>query len=169
LVAAEPGWDGLGRGLAEVLPSLEERSHLLVSWAVVPTVFVQFWQSSLELLAQTGADDLVPAEQRMGSVAADRMRSLGWGAPAEDAFARRMWHAGLAWPVRSVDYLRLAHMSVSVLRDVHQVPGPAVLEYQAWRDAEPPPLGITYHEENLEPREPHLVFPQLGIRDALAR
>ena len=62
----------------------------------------------------------------------------------------------------------MAARCVAVLRDLHAVPSPDELEYRAWREAEPDPEGVTFYPEDLEPAEPHLVLPALGVRDAQA-
>lgn len=164
----ELSWDGFAEALAQVLPSLQERSYLVVSWGSVPTVYVQFAQTASQLQAKTGAGDVMPANRQIGSADTDVMRSSGWLAPEQDAGSRNTWHSVLPWPARSADYHRVAQMAVAVLRDAHRVPSPDVLEHRAWREAEPDPVGVTFYEDDLEPLEPHLEFPELRIRDGLA-
>jgi hypothetical protein len=168
VAGAESGWDELVHGLVQVLPTLSDRAFLLLSSADVPTVYVQFAQTPAELVVHTGADDVLPPEHRLGEVGAERMRGLGWREPGSDPQGGRSWHTAAAWPARTAEYERLARMCVAVLRHVHQVPSPDALEYKAWREAEPPPEGVTFYTDELEPLEPHLEFPALPVRDAAA-
>ena len=165
MAGGETGWDAFGGALAGALSQLQDRSHLLVSWADVPTVYAQFAQSSTELVVVTGADDVLPPDRRLGADGAARLQASGWSPPTAGV-AGKTWHFAVPWPARSADYRRVAGLVVEVFRDVHRVPGANALEYRGWRDAQPGPEGVTYYEEDLEPAEPHLTFPDLEIRDA---
>ena len=132
-----------------------------ISWSTVPTVYVQFAQTSESLTIRTGGEDVLP-----GSSRSEQLTALGWEPPSTDPSGQRTWHTSLGWPARSGEYAGLAQMCVAVLRDLNGVPSPEELEYRAWREAEEPPEGVTYYEDELEPAEPHLVFARLGITDA---
>jgi hypothetical protein len=163
---AEPtSWDALAAGLTAALPTLEERAFLLVSWSALPPVYVQFAQEAAGLRVQSGGDDVLPAQRRLGPAGAEQLRAAGWSPPEDDPTGQRTWHLRLPWPARTEEYARLAESCVVLFRDVHGVPVPAELEYRAWREAEPPPEGVTFYEEDLEPYEPHLVLPDLPLRD----
>ncbi len=132
-----------------------------ISWSAVPTVYVQFAQSDASLTVRTGGADVVPESASSGALS-----SMGWEPPATDPLGQRTWHASLAWPPRFEQYQRLAQLCVAVFEDVHDVSSPDELEYRAWREAEEPPEGVTYYEDELEPAEPHLVLPRLHITDS---
>lgn len=150
-----------GEALASTFSELSERTMVTISWSAVPTVYLQFAQRSESLTVRTGGEDVLP-----GSAASGALAGLGWEPPSTDPLGQRTWHASLGWPARSGQYAGLAQMCVAVLREVNGVPSPAELEYRAWREAEEPPEGVTYDEDELEPAEPHLVFARLEITDA---
>lgn len=164
---AAADWERLVEGLTALLPQLEERMFLLISRADETTVFVQFEQLNTELLMVTGGDDLIPAAQAMSTGGVARLAASGWS-PPQPGVAGYLWHQQLAWPGRSSAYRQFAADAVGTLRDLRGVPSPRDLEYRAWREGEPPPVGITYYEEDLEPEVPHLRFPELGLDDAWA-
>jgi hypothetical protein len=158
-------WNAFEAGLASPLPTVEANSVLLVSVAALPPVYVQFTRTDRSLLAQTGADDVFPSDHRLGSVGAERLRALGWLPPDSDPSGGRTWHAELPWPGRTAGYKAMAARCTQLFRDIHAVSDPDQLEYRAWREPELPPDGVTYHEEDIDPGKPHLVLPDLPIRD----
>lgn len=159
-------WAELAQGLADELPGLEDRTFLTIWWTSDPPVYVQLEQTATALVARTGDDDVLPPDQRLSPAGRAALQEDGWVVPELDPTGRRTWTRSLAWPARSAGYQRLAAACVGVLQDVHAVPSPTELEYRAWREAEPDPVGVTFYPEDLEPAEPHLVLPQLGLRDA---
>ena len=161
-------WTSFEEGLATELGALDDRVVVTVSWSTTPTVYVQLEQTATQLLARSGADDVLPVEQRLGPERRARLETAGWVPPEVDPQSRGTWTLAVPWPARSADHDRLAAACRTVLRDVHQVPSPAELEYRAWRHPEPDPVGVTFHPEDLEPGDPHLVLPALGITDAQA-
>lgn len=161
-------WPSFQDGLADELGGLEDRTHVTLSWSSVPTVYVQLEQTDTHLVARTGADDVLPPERRLSPEQRAGLENAGWVLPTADPQSRGTWSLTLPWPARAADHDRIAAACVTALRDVHQVPSPAELEYRAWRDPEPDPVGITFYPEDLEPGEPHLVLPGLGITDAQA-
>ena len=163
---AAPTWEQVTAGLAATLPQLEDRSVLTISWSAVPTVYVQVEQSATETVALTGADDVLGPDRSLRPTDRFVLEAAGWAAPEVDPTGRRTWRTSVPWPVRTEEYEQLAFRCVNVLRLVHGVPNPEELEYRAWRDAEPPPEHELYYEENLDPAEPHLSLPRLGLRDA---
>jgi hypothetical protein len=159
-------WDAFNAGLAAALPTLEANAFLLVSLAALPPIYVQFTQTDRFLLAQTGADDVLPPDRRLGDVGAERLRSAGWLPPDSDPSGGRTWHAQLRWPGRTADYEAMAARCTRLFRDVHAVTDPDQLEYRAWREPELPPEGVTYFDEDIDPGEAHLVLRDLPIHDA---
>jgi hypothetical protein len=159
-------WESLEQGLADELPELEDRSFLTIFWAPVPMAYVQFEQSGTALTARTGADDVLPADQRLGPAGCTVLETGGWTVPEQDPAGKRTWTMTVGWPAGTEVYERLAARCATVLRDVHGVSSPTELEYRAWREAEPDPEGVTFYPEDLEPAEPHLVLPRLGLHDA---
>jgi hypothetical protein len=158
-------WDAFEVGLASALATLQANSFLLVSVAALPPIYVQFAQNDRALLAQTGADDVLPSDHRLGSEGAERLRALGWLPPDSDPSGGRTWHAQLRWPARTADYEAMAARCTQLFRDIHAVSDTDQLEYRAWREPERPPDGVTYCEEDIDPGKPHLVLPDLPIRD----
>lgn len=156
-------WTNFSDSMAWTLSELSERTMVTVSWSSVPTVYVQVTQTSEMLTVRTGGEDVLPDSETSG-----RLAAVGWEPPSTDPLGQRTWHSSLAWPPRFEQYEELARMCVAVFQDVHGVSSPAELEYRAWRDAEEPPEGVTYYEDELEPAEPHLVLPRLQITDSVS-
>ena len=165
-MSSPPTWAELAQRLADELAGFEDRTFLTMCWTSDPTVYVQLEQTALALVARTGDDDVLPPDQRLSPAGRSALQEDGWVVPELDPSGRRTWTCSLTWPARNEDYERLAARCVAVLRDVHAVPSPGELEYRAWREAEPDPEGVTFYPEDLEPADPHLELPGLGLRDA---
>lgn len=155
------GWAEFSARLAQTLERLGERTYLIISWAGT-NVFVQYHQAPEALQAEAVADAYLPEQHQLSFAQVDAMKSLGWIAP-DIGPGKLNWNQQLSWPARTADYRRLAEASVAVLRDVHHVPAPDELVYQAWQEAEQPPEGVTYYLEDLAPYVPRLDLPELGI------
>ena len=156
-------WDDLGAGLVETLPTLADRTYVVVSWRADDGVYVQFAQSSAGLHAEAAADEFLSADRQLGFDGADRMTGLGWLAPDVDPAGFSNWHVDLPWPSATARYRQLAAMSVAALRDVYGVPAPGELVYRAWQGAERPPVGVTYQVEDLAPYVARVPLPGLGL------
>jgi hypothetical protein len=161
-------WDTFEQDLALALPLLAERVRLTICWSTVPPVYVQIYSAPDRLWLRTGAGDVVGFQAGSTDAEESQLDVRGWDPPATEPSGSHAWWTSLKFPAWSTDYERVASMLVGVLRDVRGVPAPTELEYRAEREAEAPPLDEDFYEENLEPAVPHLVFRQLGIRDANA-
>ncbi|MCW2525645.1 MAG: hypothetical protein JWM76_505 [Pseudonocardiales bacterium] len=156
-------WERFSEGLLDAIAALDDRTFLIVCLRDDDRIYVQFAQGSESLRAEAVADEFLPDDRQLGFAGADAMKSLGWVPPDLDPAGMMNWHSELDWPATTGQYRELVEMSVAALRDVYGVDSPNELGYQAWREAESPPVGVTFDADKLEPRIPHLELPQLGL------
>jgi hypothetical protein len=157
-------WNDFQERLQGALRTLGDRTCLIV---VAPHEggYVQFAGLADALSAEASG----PGFAKGAAVhAADdpTMLAAGWTAPSRP---QPNWSFALDLPALTSEYAELASRCVVALRDVFQVADPAVLGYQAWREPEQQPLGVTWSPERfeqLDPGENPLPLPALGLQPA---
>jgi type III secretion system-like peptide-binding chaperone len=153
-------WDEFRDRLQATLRGLTDRCYLIVS--APEHGYVQFAAAPDELSAEACGPEYTagPAAHEADD---PTMLAAGWSAPTRSA---PNWSAPLQLPALTAEYRALADRCVTALRDVYGVPEPGVLTYQAWRDAEVQPPGVTWPPERfeqLDPGEHPLALPSLGL------
>lgn len=160
-------WIDLQDRLRATLRSLTDRCYLVVT-APGNGGYVQFACLAEELSAEASGPNFV--DGAAAHAATDpTMLAAGWTQPAQ---AQPNWTSVLPLPALTGEYAALADRCVVALRDVLHVADPAVLTYQAWRDAESQPTGVTWSPEQVERLEPGanpLLLPSLGLEPEPAR
>jgi hypothetical protein len=141
-------WKAFAGGLAEELPTLPAGGLLVISEPDAPgrSHYTQFAQGADELVAYVVVNSFLD-EQARASAAGERViAGTGWRPPQPSA-GHENWWTTLPWPSSSKQYLALAQMVVSALRDGYGIADPGDFCYQAW------------NEQTGE----HLKLPRLGL------
>lgn len=154
-------WETFTGNLQATLPHITDRCFLIISTPSRES-YVQFAASSNELTAEvagpefaTGAAAHTPDEPAM--------RAAGWSVPTP---ASPNWSRAIPLPALSQEFAILAEQCTTALRDTHHVENPDRLRYQAWREPEQQPAGVTWEPERfdqLDPGENPLQLPMLGL------
>lgn len=150
-------WDAFERELVSAFRSLGERTFLIVRSRADRLAYVQFAGSGSAIDAEASASVV------SGEAVTQVLVAAGWG---ESYLGSPNWAFRLAMPALTADYSALASRCVVALRDVFSVPSPDGLVYQAWREADMQPAGVTWTAEQvdqLDRGDLDLVFPSLTI------
>lgn len=157
-------WTEFRDRLRATLVELTDRSFLIVSSPRGATVgYVQFAGGSEALSAEASGPEFAAG----AAAHADDdpvLLSAGWSPPNRP---QPNWSFELALPALTTEYAELADRCVIALRDVFHVSDAAALTYQAWREPEEQPPGVTWSPERfdqLDPGENPLSLPSLGLQ-----
>jgi len=154
-------WDVFANNLAHTLPSITDRCILIISGPDKDGGYVQFLGTASELTAEAAAPEFVSGKAAHSSEAPELL-ATGWEAPSAPDFN---WHQTLPLPALSSEFATLAKDCCVALRDIYHL-DPAALQYEAWREAEQQPPGVTWQPEQfeqLDPGDPQLELPSLGL------
>ncbi|MFT4009562.1 MAG: hypothetical protein QM655_05905 [Nocardioidaceae bacterium] len=154
-------WDEFADRLRATLRELTDRCVLIVA-APGKAGYVQFSATEDELRAEA-AGPVFTAGPAAHEADDPVMVAAGWTVPTRSA---PNWSVELPLPALSAEYAALADRCVVALRDVYGLSGPEALSYQAWREPESQPVGVTWSAEQidaLDPGQNPLSLPSLGL------
>jgi len=159
-------WDDFRNSLGRTLPGITDRCYLIIS-AADGGGYVQFAGAADTLSAEAAGPDFVTGP---AAHAADErtMVAAGWTAPTRST---PNWSTALDLPALTSEFAALAERCVTALRGAHGVTDPGTLTYQAWREREVQPAGVTWAPERfaaLDPGENPLLLPTLGLQPQAA-
>ncbi|MBL1074393.1 hypothetical protein JK358_08280 [Nocardia sp. 2] len=122
-------WDAFVQALARCLAELPSRATLVI--AATGNRYVQFQQFDIKLSAELTGNYYLP--QPISESAAQRLRDLGWTAPALHHEIEN-WRRTLTWPLPPNGLLDLARSAALGLRDALGVASPEDLRAAGWTD-----------------------------------
>lgn len=155
-------WNEFRDRLRAALSGLTDRCYLIVG-APGFGGYVQFAGTGNSLAAEASGPEFVagPASHPTDD---PTMLAAGWAAPTRP---QPNWTFALQLPALTSEYAELAERCVIALRDVFHLADPAVLTYQAWREPEQQPPGVTWSLERfdqLDPGENPMALTELGLQ-----
>lgn len=154
-------WSEFRDRLQATLRQLTDRCLLIVA-APGNGGYVQFSVSEDGLNAEAAGPGFVDGA---AAHAPDdpRMLAVGWVPPTR---AQPNWSAEMQLPALTSEVSALAAGCVVALREVFHASEPGVLTYQAWREPEVQPWGVTWPAERFEQLDPGqnpMPLPGLGL------
>jgi hypothetical protein len=142
-------WEAFTQGLAHELANLPAGGLLVISEFGEPdrSRYTQFVQGTDELLAYIVVNSFLHEQARASDDGERIIAEAGWY-PPEPAQGHDNWWVTLSWPATAQEYLNLAQMVVTGLRDGYGIADPAIFRYQAWneqtgQDLDLPNLGLS--------------------------
>jgi len=159
-------WDDFRDRLGRTLPGVTDRCFLIIS-AADGGGYVQFAGTADALSAEAAGPEFVTGTAAH-STDDPAMAAAGWTAPSRST---PNWSTALELPALTSEFAALAQRCVTALRNAHHVTDPETLTYQAWREPEVQPAGLTWAPERfaeLDPGENPLLLPSLGLEPQAA-
>lgn len=136
-----PAWSDYRDRLVEAFRGTHDRVVVIISSTADPKRYVQFAGQSGVLDAEApGKDVVADAKQQV-------MADAGWSAPGP---AQPNWTSSLELPALTSEYKALADRCIAALRHAYGLAHPSELVYNAWREPEQMPAGVTWSEEQVK-------------------
>ncbi|MGV9415663.1 TY-Chap domain-containing protein [Nocardia sp. NPDC003693] len=123
-------WDAFAQALARCLSQLPSRATLVI--AATGNRYVQFQQFDIKLSAELTGNYYLA--EPIPEAAAQKLRDLGWSAPALRREVEN-WRRSLLWPISRVRLEELARSVVIGLRDALGIESPDQLRATGWTEA----------------------------------
>ncbi|MEI2278298.1 hypothetical protein OHC50_12600 [Paenarthrobacter ilicis] len=136
-----PAWSDYRDRLVEAFRGTNDRVIVIISSTADPKRYVQFAGQSGVLDAEApGTNVVAEAKQQV-------MADAGWSAPGP---AQPNWTSSLELPALTSEYKALADRCVAALRHSYGIAHPSELVYNAWREPEQMPAGVTWSADQVK-------------------
>jgi hypothetical protein len=147
-------WPDLAQRFATTLEHLRDEEHLIVSADDGTPGYVQFRREANQLFAEAASDHFVPGANT------DALCDF-WEFPMD---MQENWGRVFLLPLSAEELAELGEACAAALRDAYGIGSPDVLVYTAWRHPDPTPPGGVPDGVELDPGDPALQLPALGLR-----
>jgi hypothetical protein len=128
-------WELFEQGLADELAGLPAGALVVLfeSGEGDGGRYAQFVQRPDRLITEVVANSFLEPGERASAEGELAIVAAGWRPPAPSE-GRENWWTDLAWPASSEQYLALAGMVATALRDGYGIADPGGFRYRAWNE-----------------------------------